>query len=90
MKGKKFVMQASKTITTVLPPPDVALIVSTSNQEPPAVLERSATAPRLDGDGSAMRVVQDDSANYRADMLRRYESPFDMGDMGWHHGGLNE
>ncbi len=78
-------MQACKTITTVLPPAAVVLVVSGAKPEPLAVVERPAGTPRAEA--SATRAVPDDSADYRADLLRRYESPFDLG---WRHGGLNE
>jgi hypothetical protein len=78
-------MQGCKTITTALPPPTVVLLISGANAESLAGSDYPPTAsPSVPSDP---RMVQDDSASYREDILRRYESPFEMG---WLCGGLNE
>jgi hypothetical protein len=55
------------------------------NPRPPTIPERSSEAA-----GAAhfdSQAKPDDSAQFRADILRRYEAPFTLA---WRHGGLNE
>jgi hypothetical protein len=76
-------MKAHTTLETVRPKNPLAAVPPKPLS--PAITERSpaaSKAARLD-----TTAKPDDSAQFRADMLRRREEPFDLA---WGHGGLND
>jgi hypothetical protein len=78
-------MNTQTALQTVRPQAGAALIPGTPNPRAPAIPERAAAATkaaRLDP-----QAKPDDSAQFRAEMLRRAEAPFPPA---WGHGGLND
>jgi hypothetical protein len=78
-------MKTQSTLITARPPATAAIILRIPNPRPPPIAERASEAAgpaRFDPQANL-----DDSAQFRADLLRRYKAPYTLA---WRHGGLNE
>jgi hypothetical protein len=73
------------TLETAIPTATVAMILGGASRVPPTILERSAESPKAAH--SALEADPDNSAQFREDILRRYETSYPFP---WHHGGLND
>ncbi|HUD47673.1 MAG TPA: hypothetical protein VMR33_12630 [Candidatus Baltobacteraceae bacterium] len=71
-------MKIQPTSRNVETPPLTAVIIGKPTERPP----EAAQAAHSD-----LRVKPDDSAQFREDILRRYDAPLAPS---WLHGGLNE
>jgi hypothetical protein len=78
-------MKARTTLENVSPTATVAMILGKANPRPPSIQERASATAMAAHSAPQANVVA--SAQFREEILRRYEAPLPFP---WPHGGLND
>lgn len=78
-------MNTQTTLETVRTQTTAVMILAAANPPPLPIPERASTATKAAHFDPHAK--PDNSAQFRADLLRRYDAPFALA---WGHGGLND